>query len=112
MKWTIEKENLLECLWGREDKYTISKKIGASISAINAKATRMRLGTQADNFTSRKLTLDYAALITGTKSKTFYKVWCQDNKLEIQHFGKYIMIDEKVLARFMETHPNLYHAID
>lgn len=112
MKWTIEKENLLECLWGQETKITISKEIGVSISAINAKATRMKLGKQADNFSSKKFTLDYAASITGVKSKTFYKVWCQDNNLEIQHFGKYIMIDETALAKFMETHPNLYHAID
>lgn len=105
--WTREEENYLIDKYGIMTAEGIAKKLGKSYRAVIDKINKMGIG----NFTSNMdgLHLSDVCMLVGRDKETIKQTWVKYG-LKIYKKGKYSIIKENDLIRFMENNPERWDA--
>lgn len=106
-RWTQEE---LETLEDMIDKYTvasIAKKLGRSFDAVNIKLNR--IGLAGFERSTDLLTMNQVCLMMGVQSRTVKKKW-KNKGLHIMRKGRYQVIRQEELIKYLENHPEDWNA--
>lgn len=99
----------IETHFGNKTSAVIAKNLGRDVHAVRSKIYQMGLGPYCMN--SDRLNLRQVCDLVGRDKETIKDVWFK-NGLKYVKKGKYTMIEEKDLLKFMEENPKYWNAVD
>lgn len=102
-----EEEKYIEEQYGRMTAETIAKSLGRDYRAVINKINHMGIGNFLDN--SEKLHLADVCMIVSRDKETIKRTWFKRG-LKYQKRGRYTMISEENLLKFMKEHPEYWDA--
>lgn len=106
-RWTKEEEELLIKLSETKTESGIAKALNRSAASVKCK--RCRMGILPVMEQTDKLTGAEIGRLVGMDKSNIYKTW-EEKGLKMQTLGRYKMVSEKQLVKFMKEHPELWKA--
>ena len=106
-RWTKEEEAILLRDYERKSVGEIARKLKRSENSIHCK--RKRMGLYCFRESTDKLNTCQVAEIIGISQSGVEHTW-RKKGLEFQKVGKYSVVTEEVLVKFMQEHPELWKA--
>ena len=108
-KWTQKEEDFLFENWGVFNISFIATSLKRSKGAVRCKASRMGLGSAAEN--SEKIHLAEVCRLVHRNKNTLKTTWVRRG-LVITKLGRYSMIDQVNLAKVMKNNPEIWDATE
>lgn len=106
-RWTQDELQILESMSGAFTVATIAKKLGRSFESVNIKLNRM--GMSGFVRTTDLLTMNQVSLMLGVERRTMNKKW-RDKGLHIMKRGRYRVVRQNDLIRYLRDHPEDWNA--
>lgn len=107
--WTKEEEEFLENKYGILTISGIAKKLGRSNRAVTDKIKQMGIGSFTEN--ADGIHLAEVSRLVGRDKETIKRTWVRRG-LKIYKKGKFSIIREKDLAKFMKENPERWNATE
>lgn len=107
--WTEEETQYLVDNFGHLTAGYIARKLNKPYRSVIDKVNRMELGSYLDN--TDHLHLADVCRVVGRDKETIKRVWFKRG-LPHRKCGKYIIVTEQNLIKFMKTHPQYWNAHD